>query len=109
MRILIALSFFLAIWTGCGKIVPCDSQIAVVPAPEQVEPRVGCFVLTASTPVYLLSDNKELTYASNVFIAAMESLFGRALKVSVAKEAMQGAALVCTNFSLGTMSLYGRQ
>ena len=49
MKRLIPLVVLCAALCGCGKVIPADDEVAVVPLPERVVKGQGTFLLTAST------------------------------------------------------------
>ena len=55
MKRLIPLVVLCAALCGCGKVIPADDEVAVVPLPERVVKGQGTFLLTASTEAVLLS------------------------------------------------------
>ena len=60
MKRLIPLVVLCAALCGCGKVIPADDEVAVVPLPERVVKGQGTFLLTASTEAVLLSGDDSL-------------------------------------------------
>lgn len=67
--------------SGCGKVIPADTEIAVVPKPERVTERQGVFPLTVSTRVALLFDDERLPYVTAALDEVLTPVFGRGLEV----------------------------
>lgn len=86
MKRLISLFALGAVVCGCGKVIPADGDIAVVPRPERVAEGQGTFFLTASTEVVLLSDDERLPYVADALDEVLEPVFGKGLRVRHAAE-----------------------
>lgn len=67
--------------SGCGKVIPADTEIAVVPKPERVTEGQGVFPLTVSTRVALLFDDERLPYVTAALDEVLMPVFGRGLEV----------------------------
>lgn len=67
--------------SGCGKVIPADTEIAVVPKPERVTEGQGVFPLTVSTQVALLFDDERLPYVTAALDEVLMPVFGRGLEV----------------------------
>lgn len=67
--------------SGCGKVIPADTEIAVVPRPERVTEGQGVFPLTVSTGVALLFDDERLPYVTAALDEVLAPVFGRGLEV----------------------------
>ena len=67
--------------SGCGKVIPADTEIAVVPKPERVTEGQGVFHLTVSTRVALLFDDERLPYVTAALDEVLMPVFGRGLEV----------------------------
>ena len=67
--------------SGCGKVIPADTEIAVVPKPERVTEGQGVFPLTVSTRVALLFDDERLPYVTAALDEVLTPVFGRGLEV----------------------------
>lgn len=67
--------------SGCGKVIPADTEIAVVPKPERVTEGQGVFPLTVSTRVALLFDDERLPYVTAALDEVLAPVFGRGLEV----------------------------
>lgn len=78
MRPLLLVCALLA--SGCGRTLPADRPIAVVPRPESVIEEPGTFRLTAATPVVLIGSDPRLAWAADALDTAIRPLFGRGLK-----------------------------
>ena len=66
--------------SGCGKVIPADTEIAVVPKPERVTEGQGVFPLTVSTRVALLFDDERLPYVTAALDEVLMPVFGRGLE-----------------------------
>lgn len=62
----------------CGRTVPADGEVLVVPWPETVVRGEGVFRLTASTRVAVVSDDERIDYALAAWDEVLGSVFGRA-------------------------------
>lgn len=88
------LLYFLAfamIFVGCGKVVPADPTIAIVPKPIAVNSDDGVFKLSKSTKIISTFDDSELSYAADMLNEIVEPFFGRALSLQKADQSKQGA------------------
>ncbi|WP_295938812.1 beta-N-acetylhexosaminidase [uncultured Alistipes sp.] len=66
---------------GCGKVIPADSVIAVVPRPGIVAEGQGTFQLTSSTEVVLLFDDEQLEHVTEALFEVLDPVFGKGLRV----------------------------
>lgn len=89
-----------AVLCGCGRVVPTDGVIAVVPLPARVDPGNGVFELRADTPVRLLSGDERSDYVADALSAVVEPLFGRTLTVEHATDAADNSVNISCD---GTM------
>ena len=91
MRKWIAILSLCTALCSCGRVVPTDGEIAVVPVPAQVTPGNGAFELSATTQVRLLHGDAQSGYVADALSAIVEPLFGRSLVVEQADDAAAGA------------------
>lgn len=62
---------------SCGKTVPAEQSIDIVPLPESLTAADGSFMLKASTPVVQTFGDESMTYAVNFWSGVTNELFGR--------------------------------
>ena len=90
-RQLIPLVVLCAALCGCGKVIPADDEVAVVPLPERVAKGQGTFLLTASTEAVLLSGDDSLACVTGALDQVLEPVFGKGLRVRHADVPLDGA------------------
>ena len=91
MKRLIPLVVLCAALCGCGKVIPADDEVAVVPLPERVAKGQGTFLLTASTEAVLLSGDDSLACVTGALDQVLEPVFGKGLRVRHADVPLDGA------------------
>lgn len=91
MKRLIPLVVLCAALCGCGKVIPADDEVAVVPLPERVVKGQGTFLLTASTEAVLLSGDDSLACVTGALDEVLEPVFGKGLRVRHADVPLDGA------------------
>ena len=91
MKRLIHLVVLCAALCGCGKVIPADDEVAVVPLPERVAKGQGTFLLTASTEAVLLSGDDSLACVTGALDQVLEPVFGKGLRVRHADVPLDGA------------------
>lgn len=91
MKRLILLVVLCAALCGCGKVIPADDEVAVVPLPERVVKGQGTFLLTASTEAVLLSGDDSLACVTGALDEVLEPVFGKGLRVRHADVPLDGA------------------
>ena len=91
MKRLIPLVVLCAALCGCGKVIPADDEVAVVPLPERVVKGQGTFLLTASTETVLLSGDDSLACGTGALDEVLEPVFGKGLRVRHADVPLDGA------------------
>ena len=97
LRILLVLG---VLCCGCGRVVPVDGPVSVVPAPVSVMPAEGVFRLSASTRVVVRSADERMSFVTDALDDVLRPIFGRGLTVCPAAPAQDGAV----NF-IGTDSI----
>ena len=97
LRILLVLG---VLCCGCGRVVPVDGPVSVVPAPVSVTPAEGVFRLSASTRVVVRSADERMSFVTDALDDVLRPIFGRGLTVCPAAPAQDGAV----NF-IGTDSI----
>lgn len=100
MKRLIPLFVLCAAFCGCGKVVPADDEIAVVPLPERVAKGQGTFFLTASTGVAVLSGDEKLAYVTAALDEVLEPVFGKGLRAERAGEPVDEAVNIACDGSM---------
>lgn len=66
---------------GCGRVVPVDGPVSVVPAPVSVTPAEGVFRLSASTRVVVRSADERMSFVTDALDDVLRPIFGRGLTV----------------------------
>ena len=76
---------------GCGRVIPTDGEIAVVPLPERVVEGQGTFSLTSDAEVVLLFDDERLSDVTTALNEVLMPVFGRGPRVRHADKAADHA------------------
>lgn len=76
LRILLVLG---VLCCGCGRVVPADGPISVVPAPVSVTPAEGVFRLSASTRVIVGSTDGRMSFVTDALNGLLGPVFGKGL------------------------------
>ncbi|MEG1885627.1 MAG: beta-N-acetylhexosaminidase [Alistipes sp.] len=76
---------------ACGKVVPSDGTIAIIPKPTGTVTGEGVFTLSKSTPVVLTFEDAQLTDATEALNHIVTPIFGVPLSVEHAPEAASHA------------------
>lgn len=80
-----------ALLCGCGRTVPADGAIGVVPRPADVTPGEGVFRLSSSACVVVRSSDERIRFVTDALGEVLEPLFGKAPEVLFAEEERNGA------------------
>lgn len=86
--------------TSCGKSIPAEQTIDIVPQPAAVTASEGTFTLKASTPVVLTFGDERMTWAANFWSDVMNDVFGRDAEVVNAVKPLKHAINVIQDESL---------
>ena len=70
----------LAASCACGRTLPSDGTIDVVPVPVRVTPVEGVFRLGASTPVCIESSDERMRWVADALDEVLQPVFGRGLE-----------------------------
>jgi len=62
---------------SCGRVIPTDGEVAVVPLPEHIVEGQGTFRLTSDAEVVLLFDDERLAGVTAALNEVLMPLFGR--------------------------------
>ena len=100
MKRLFPLVVLCAALCGCGKVIPADDEVAVVPLPERVVKGQGTFLLTASTETVLLPGDDSLACVTGALDEVLEPLFGKGLRVRHADLPADGALNISCDASM---------
>ena len=76
LRILLVLG---VLCCGCGRVVPVDGPVSVVPAPVSVTPAEGVFRLSASTRVVVRSSDGRMPFVTDALNELLRPVFGEEL------------------------------
>lgn len=76
LRILLVLG---VLCCGCGRVVPADGPVSVVPAPVGVTPAEGVFRLSASTRVIVRSADGRMSFVTDALNGLLGPVFGKGL------------------------------
>ena len=68
--------------TSCGKLIPTNGRVDVIPIPNELTLNEGNFVLKASTPIVQTFDVEGMAYALNFWNSVMADVLGQELQVS---------------------------
>lgn len=85
---------------SCGKSIPAEQTIDIVPQPAAVTASEGTFTLKASTPVVLTFGDERMTWAANFWSDVMNDVFGRDAEVVNAVKPLKHAINVIQDESL---------
>ena len=94
-RILLA-ACLLALGSGCGRTVPSDGIVDIVPVPVRVTPAQGVFRLGASTRVCIDSPDERMRCVAGALDDVLQPIFGRGLECLLPAAGEKGAV----NFQL---------
>ena len=72
---------------SCGRVIPTDGEVAVVPLPEHIVEGQGTFRLTSDAEVVLLFDDERLSGVTAALNKVLMPLFGRGPRVRHADKA----------------------
>ena len=87
--------------TSCGKLIPTNGRVDVIPIPNELTLNEGNFVLKASTPIVQTFDVEGMAYALNFWNSVMADVLGQELQVSNATAQQNGAINIIQDSSLG--------
>ena len=90
-RILLA-ACLLALGSGCGRTVPSDGIVDIVPVPVRVTPAQGVFRLGASTRVCIDSPDERMRCVAGVLDDVLQPIFGRGLECLLPAAGEKGTA-----------------
>lgn len=76
LRILLVLG---VLCCGCGRVVPADDPVSVVPAPVSVTPAAGVFRLSVSTRVIVGSTDGRMSFVTDALNGLLGPVFGKGL------------------------------
>jgi len=79
---------------ACGRTVPAEHEVAVVPQPAAVECGDGTFRLTGDTPVRMVGgaeSDARMEWVADALDEVVEPLFGRKLSVGTGDASVPGA------------------
>ena len=95
-RLLPVLALFAVLCGGCscGRVIPTDGEVAVVPLPEHIVEGQGTFRLTSDAEVVLLFDDERLAGVTAALNEVLMPLFGRGPRVRHADKAADHAVNV---------------
>ena len=79
---------------SCGRVIPTDGEVAVVPLPEHIVEGQGTFLLTSDAEVVLLFDDERLSGVTAALNKVLMPLFGRGPRVRHADKAADHAVNV---------------
>ena len=79
---------------SCGRVIPADGEVAVVPLPEHIVEGQGTFRLTSDAEVVLLFDDERLAGVTAALNEVLMPLFGRGPRVRHADKAADHAVNV---------------
>ena len=79
---------------SCGRVIPTDGEVAVVPLPEHIVEGQGTFRLTSDAEVVLLFDDERLAGVTAALNEVLMPLFGRGPRVRHADKAADQAVNV---------------
>ena len=79
---------------SCGRVIPTDGEVAVVPLPEHIVEGQGTFRLTSDAEVVLLFDDERLSGVTAALNKVLMPLFGRGPRVRHADKAADHAVNV---------------
>ena len=79
---------------NCGRVIPTDGEVAVVPLPEHIVEGQGTFRLTSDAEVVLLFDDERLAGVTAALNEVLMPLFGRGPRVRHADKAADHAVNV---------------
>ena len=79
---------------SCGRVIPTDGEVAVVPLPEHIVEGQGAFRLTSDAEVVLLFDDERLSGVTAALNKVLMPLFGRGPRVRHADKAADHAVNV---------------
>lgn len=85
---------------SCGKTVPAEQSIDIVPLPASVTAADGKFMLKAATPVVQTFGDERMAYAVNFWSGVTEELFGRAAETVYAEAPQKSAINIMQDESL---------
>ena len=83
---------------GCGRTIPTDGSLSVIPRPASIEATEGTFVLTPRTNIVLSMEQPGAEWVADAINRMVEPLFGRALAVRTTPAS--GAVTIRTDASL---------
>ena len=96
VAILVALMTFVS----CGKLIPTDGRIDVIPLPNELTAGEGCFVLKSSTPIVQTFEAEGMPYALAFWNDVMTDVLGQELSVSSATQPQSGAINILMDSTL---------
>ena len=70
----------LAASCACGRTLPSDGSVDIVPVPVRVTPVEGVFRLGASTPVCIESSDERMRWVADALDEVLQPVFGRGLE-----------------------------
>lgn len=85
---------------SCGKTVPPEPKIDIVPLPAAVSEAEGCFMLKPSTPVVQTFGDQTMTYAVNFWSDVANEIFGREAETIYAESPQKRAINIVRDESM---------
>ena len=86
---------------SCGKTIPAEQSIDIVPLPASVTASEGTFMLKASTPVIQTFGDESMAYAINFWSSVTDEIFGRQAEVIQSAAPQKRAINIICDESLG--------
>ena len=90
----------LGVLASCGKVIPTDGRIDVIPLPNQLSVEEGNFTLKPSTKIVQTFDVEGMQYALAFWNDVMLDVVGRELAVIPEKQAQRGAINILQDASM---------
>ncbi|MEG2060267.1 MAG: beta-N-acetylhexosaminidase [Alistipes sp.] len=97
MKKLFFAALAIAILQGCGKLVPTDHNLAIVPKPVQLQAQDGVFELSGKTPICTTFEQEELSYATAALNEIVQPIFGKALTIKAVSAPQSDAINIMRN------------
>lgn len=86
---------------SCGKTIPAEQSIDIVPVPASITTSEGTFMLKASTPVVQTFGDESMTYAINFWSGVANEIFGAPAEVVQAEAPTKRAINIVQDETLG--------
>ena len=97
---LVTLLASLVMLASCGKLIPTDGRVDVIPIPNELTMSEGNFVLKPSTPIVQTFEAEGMAYALNFWNSVMADVLGQELKINSAAAQQKGAINIIEDNSL---------